>query len=70
MQKRGDELKVGDSVSVWWMPDGAVLLGLRPYTGPFTNLGFHSIGKFQSNTKRGWTEMTLGTEPHEVVLNG
>lgn len=44
----------------------SLLLEVRPYTGIYTE-HFSQIGKFQSNTPRGWLEMSLGDELYEVV---
>ncbi len=32
---RSNDLKVGDKVSVWWKPKGAVVIALLPYRGRF-----------------------------------
>lgn len=34
----GSELKVGDTINVWWHPHRDTILGLRPYTGPLAHI--------------------------------
>ena len=36
--KSGRDLKVGDKVSVWWKPKGAMVKALYPYTGKLGHL--------------------------------
>lgn len=33
---RGCELRIGDKVSVWWMPKGSRVLGVRDYDNAFS----------------------------------
>ena len=35
---KGSELKVGDSIKVWWKPKVDTITALHPYTGPLTHL--------------------------------
>lgn len=37
-QKYGSELKVGDTIAVWWQPNRDRIIGLRPYHGPLAYL--------------------------------
>ena len=32
----GAQLKVGDTIAVWWTPGRDQIIALRPYTGPYT----------------------------------
>ncbi len=38
MQKTTQELKVGDTIEVWWKPGRDTIIGLRPYRGPLGNV--------------------------------
>jgi hypothetical protein len=38
MTVSGSELKVGDTIEVWWTPRRDTIVGLKPYTGPLANL--------------------------------
>jgi len=35
---RGADLKVGDTIEVWWLPHRDTITGLRPYDGPLNYL--------------------------------
>jgi hypothetical protein len=51
----GSELKVGDTIKVWWSPNLDTIVALDPYKGPIAHL-FKSgaaIAKFQK--KNGMT---------------
>lgn len=34
----GSELKVGDTIEVWWRPQRDTIVSLKPYTGPLSYL--------------------------------
>ena len=38
VQRRGKELKVGDTIEVWWNPHRDTITELRPYLGPLAYL--------------------------------
>lgn len=51
--------KVGDLFAVWWMPTGARLLELTPYTGKFDK-DFEFFATFEDrNTKKGSSTMAV-----------
>jgi hypothetical protein len=58
VSKRGTELRIGETVKVWWKPGMAQLLSLRPHPKYKEMFGVDGamIGNF------GGTEMTI--EPH------
>lgn len=35
---RGIELRVGDTIEVWWSPRRDTITSLRPYTGPLKHI--------------------------------
>lgn len=49
-------MKVGDKVSVWWMPQGAAVIAILPYTGRYPQW-FNCVLRLQSNTPRGWQDI-------------
>jgi hypothetical protein len=53
--KAGRDLKVGDKVSVWWMPTGARLQEILPYTGKLARLFPDGafIGRFDKTPSAG-----------------
>lgn len=49
--KRGSDLQVGDKVSVWWKPKGAMIKEIRPYKSSLSHLFPEgaSVGHFEKN---------------------
>ena len=66
--KSSEDLTIGDRVNVWWMPEGASLIAIEPYRGPFDFV--HGIGIFEAGnrTRSGSIAMSLikGWR-HEIV---
>lgn len=60
----GSELKVGDTINVWWTGNRDTVLSLRPYTGPLFPAGAQ-IATFARNT----TGMTI-ENGHQYELVG
>ena len=63
---QGKDLKVGDTIEVWWTPKRDTITALRPYTGPLERLAGARLADFALNT----TGMTIEANDDFVVLNG
>lgn len=62
---RGKDLKVGDTILVWWRPHQDTITDLAPYTGPYPE--FIAIARFALNP----VGMTIeGEGRYEVVGEG
>jgi len=46
----GNDLRIGDTIEVWWAPNRDTIIGLAPYKGPLEHLwskyGGAAIGRF------------------------
>lgn len=38
LSKRGSELKVWDTIEVWWQPNRDTIISLEPYNGPIAHI--------------------------------
>lgn len=64
----GSDLKPGDQVAGLWFrgDEPSLVIATKPYTGKFTEHFTHTV-RFQSNTPRGWLEMSVGSELYNVT---
>ena len=60
MMKRGEDLKAGDNIRVWWKPGVDRIIKLRPYSGTLDFLNGAHIADFAINR----CGMTI--EPHAL----
>lgn len=61
----GKDLKVGDTIEVWWTPNRDTITALRPYTGPLECLAGAQLADFALNR----TGMTIEATHDFNVLN-
>lgn len=46
MNKRWNELKVGDTITVWWNPGRDTITELKPHIDPLTGISMGYIASF------------------------